>query len=127
MQKPVASANAADAGALAHSLLNLLDEERELLVAGHAEPLAALTAHKQRLLQDLSSALRGLPAGQRSGLAALLERARSLNDFNAHLLAPRLIAVRARTDALLRAADAAVYGADGATRQTVGARTTASA
>jgi flagellar biosynthesis/type III secretory pathway chaperone len=112
---------------LAHSLNRVLDDERDALVAGNVEPLATLAANKQALLQQLGPAFKALSAGQRRALAPLLQRAQNSNDFNAHLLAPRLLATRARTEALLHAGGQALYGADGAARQLATSRTSARA
>ncbi|HTT10227.1 MAG TPA: hypothetical protein VMG60_04990 [Burkholderiaceae bacterium] len=100
----------ADPRALLAEFVQSLREESAALVRGDAELVAALATRKNDLLQRLA------PLVNHDGTRlprALVEEARDLNDRNALLLAPRLIATRARLDALRRAAQPTVYGADG--------------
>ena len=101
-----------DLRALFAELVQSLHEESDALIKGDADRVAALAMRKNDLLQRLAPlATRGadIPGD-------LADQARTLNDRNALLLAPRLIATRARLDALRRAAQATVYGADGRAR-----------
>lgn len=100
-------------GALLAELVASLRQEGEALVSGDADRVAQLAERKSDLLQRLAP----LATSGAAGLSrALLDEARALNDRNAVLLAPRLLATRARVDALLQAGNPTVYGADGRTR-----------
>ena len=100
-----------DLRALFAELVQSLHEESDALINGDAERVAALAMRKNDLLQRLAPlATRGADIPR-----ALADRARALNDRNAMLLAPRLVAARARLDALRSAGSAMTYGADGRT------------
>lgn len=101
-----------DLRALFSDLVQALDAESDALIRGDGERVATLAARKNDLLQRLAPlATRGADIPH-----ALADRARALNDRNAMLLAPRLVATRARLDALRSAGNAMTYGADGRTR-----------
>jgi flagellar biosynthesis/type III secretory pathway chaperone len=89
-------------------LVQALREEGDALVAGDTDRLAAIADRKDELLQRLSAHAR---AGALPRELAL--EAKTLNDRNALLLAPRLAATRARLDFLRQASGAALYGAGG--------------
>jgi len=93
-------------------LVQTLGEESDALIRGAATEVAELAARKNDLLQRLA------PLATRGAVfpRALAEQARTLNDRNALLLAPRLVTTRARLDALRQAGDSLTYGADGRTR-----------
>jgi len=106
-----------DLRALFAELVQSLHEESDALIRGDADRVAALAVHKNDLLQRLAPlATRGADIPR-----DLADEARTLNDRNALLLAPRLVATRARLDALRQAGDPLTYGADGRT-QALGAR-----
>ena len=99
--------------ALFTDLVQSLHEETDALIRGDAARIAALAARKNDVLQRLAPlAQRGAHDFPRD----LVDQARQLNDRNALLLAPRLVATRARVDALRRAGGTMVYGADGRTQ-----------
>jgi flagellar biosynthesis/type III secretory pathway chaperone len=99
--------------ALFSDLVQSLHEETDALIRGDADRVAALAAHKHDVLQRIA------PLASRSGADLprdLVDQARTLNDRNALLLAPRLVTTRARLDALRQAGNPMVYGADGRTQ-----------
>ena len=99
--------------ALFADLVQSLREEGDALIRGDAESVAALAHRKNDLLQRLA------PLASRAAAdipGDLFDQARALNDRNALLLAPRLVATRARLDALRQAANPVTYGADGRTQ-----------
>ena len=101
-----------DLRALLQDLVQALHEESDAIIRGDAEQVGALAVRKNDLLQRLAPlATRGaaLPRD-------LADQAKALNDRNALLLAPRLIATRARLDALRSAGNPLTYGADGRTQ-----------
>ena len=107
----------ADLRTLFAELVQSLHDESDALIRGDADRVAALALRKNELLQRLT------PLIQRDAKdlpRALVDQARELNDRNALLLAPRLVATRARLDALCQAGNAPLYGADGRT-QSIGA------
>lgn len=102
-----------DPRALLADLVQSLHEESDALIRGDAEQLAALAVRKSELLQRLAPlATRGASDLPRK----MVEEAKTLNDRNALLLAPRVVTTRARLDALRQASDPMVYGADGRTQ-----------
>lgn len=99
--------------ALFSDLVQSLHEETDALIQGDADRVAALALRKTDVLQRIA------PLAARAGRDMprdLVAQARELNDRNALLLAPRLVATRARLDALVRAGNPMVYGADGRTQ-----------
>ena len=101
-----------DLRALFAELVEALGEESDALIRGDADQVAALAVRKNDLLQRLAPlATRGADIPH-----DLADQARALNDRNALLLAPRLIATRARLDALRQASNPVMYGADGRTQ-----------
>ena len=99
--------------ALFADLVQDLHQETDALIRGDADRIAALAARKSELLQRIA------PLAQQRAADLprdLVERARQLNDRNALLLAPRLVATRARLDALRQAGNPMIYGADGRTQ-----------
>lgn len=101
-----------DLRALLAELVQSLHDEGDALIRGDGERVAALADRKNDLLQRLAPlATRGADIPR-----ALAAQARALNDRNALLLAPRLVATRARLDALRHAGNTLTYGADGRTR-----------
>jgi flagellar biosynthesis/type III secretory pathway chaperone len=98
--------------ALLSDLVQTLHEEGAALISGDADRVAALANVKNDLLQRLAPFARGAVDFPRD----LADQARELNDRNALLLAPRLIATRARLDALRQAGNPMMYGADGRTQ-----------
>lgn len=102
-----------DLRGLLAGLVQHLHDETAALIDGDADRVAAIAQAKSTLLLKIA------PLAQRAGAASnsaprdLLEQARALNDRNALLLAPRLVATRARLDALRQAGNPLVYGADG--------------
>jgi flagellar biosynthesis/type III secretory pathway chaperone len=102
-----------DPRALLADLVQSLHEESDALIRGDAEQVAALAARKNDLLQRLAPlASRGATDLPRD----LVVEAKTHNDRNALLLAPRVVTTRARLDALRQASDPMVYGADGRTQ-----------
>lgn len=102
-----------DLRALLAGLVQHLHDETAALIDGDADRVEAIAQEKNTLLMQIA------PLAQRAGRDLprdLLEQARQLNDRNALLLAPRLIATRARLDALRQAGNPLVYGADGQTQ-----------
>jgi len=107
----------ADLRALLTELVQSLHDESDALIRGDADRVAALALRKTDLLQRLT------PLVQRDAKNLprdLVDQARALNDRNALLLAPRLVATRARLDALRQAGNPLLYGADGRS-QSIGA------
>jgi flagellar biosynthesis/type III secretory pathway chaperone len=103
----------ADLRTLFADLVQSLHEESDALIRGDADEVAALATRKQALLQRLAP----LATQDKASLPRdLVERARDLNDRNALLLAPRLVATRARLEALRQAGNPALYGSDGLTQ-----------
>ena len=96
--------------ALFTDLVQSLREEENALIRGDADQVAAIATRKNDLLQRLapltSRGAAGLPHD-------LVQQAKELNDRNALLLAPRLVATRARLEALRQAGNPMVYGSDG--------------
>jgi flagellar biosynthesis/type III secretory pathway chaperone len=102
-----------DLRALFADLLQSLQEESTALIRGDADEVAALSLRKNDVLQRLAPLVkRGATGFPRD----LVEKVRELNDRNALLLAPRLVATRARLDALRQASNPMLYGADGRTQ-----------
>jgi flagellar biosynthesis/type III secretory pathway chaperone len=101
-----------DLRALFAELVQSLHEESDALIRGDADQVAALAGHKNDLLQRLAPLAKGGADIPRD----LADQARELNDRNALLLAPRLVATRARLDALRHAGNPMTYGADGRTQ-----------
>ncbi len=102
-----------DLRVLLTGLVQHLHDETAALIDGDADRVAAIAQEKNALLLKIA------PLAQRAGKHAprdLLTQARELNDRNALLLAPRLVATRARLDALRQAGNPLVYGADGQTQ-----------
>jgi len=102
-----------DSRTLLAEFVQSLHEESDALVRGDVAQIAALASRKNDLLQRLAPFAR---RGDADLPQDLVRQAKQLNDRNAMLLAPRLVATRARLDALVRAGQATVYGADGMTR-----------
>jgi flagellar biosynthesis/type III secretory pathway chaperone len=103
----------ADLRALFAELVQHLHDETDALIRGDAGRVAALAAQKNDILQRIA------PLAQRAGSDLprdLVAEARQLNDRNALLLAPRLVAARARLDALRQSGSPTLYGADGRTQ-----------
>jgi len=101
-----------DLRALLTELVQSLHEETDALIRGDADQVAALASRKNDLLQHLAPLVtRGVEIPR-----DLADQARLLNDRNALLLAPRLVATRARLDALRQAGNPLTYGADGRTQ-----------
>ena len=98
-------------------LVQSLHEESDALVRGDADQVAALATRKSDLLHRLAPLLTRGAAGLSRDL---VQKAKELNDRNAMLLAPRMLAMRARLDALRQASNPLVYGADGHTQSFAG-------
>ena len=99
--------------ALFADLVQHLHEETDALIRGDADRVDALATRKNDILQQIA------PLARRNATAMprdLVEEARQINDRNALLLAPRLVATRARLDALRQAGNPTLYGADGRTQ-----------
>ncbi len=102
----------------------LLDEQKAL-VAGDAESVDRLRAQKAALLDDLNVRLlapRTMPADERATQRARVEELARLNALNGALVAQRFARTKARADALLGAAEAAIYGAGGTLQPAPGTR-----
>ncbi len=107
-----------------------LISEQKALVAGDADEVDRLRAHKAALLDDLNVRLlapRTTPPGERGAQRARVEALARLNALNGALVAQRFARTKARADALLGAAEAAIYGAGGTLQTTPGARAAAAA
>ena len=101
-----------DLRALLGELVQALHEESDALIRGDADQVGSIAARKNDLLQRLAPlATRGADFPR-----DLADQAKTLNDRNALLLAPRLINTRARLDALRQAGNPLTYGADGRTQ-----------
>lgn len=107
------SAVTSPAAALLDELVRTLHEESDALVAGDVDRLNAAAASKNDVLARLAPELKRIPETQRRQHDKVLRAARHLNERNARMLAQRLSMTRARTEALLSAAGAATYAADG--------------
>ena len=99
-----------------NSLLNDLEQclvgEQKALVAGAADDLDRLRAHKNVLLGELNTALISRQSSTRIERSLVEELAR-LNALNGALVAQQFARTKARADALLGAAEAALYSAGG--------------
>lgn len=95
----------------------LLADERAALMSNDGDALERAAHAKSQCLPELAAALAALPAGERHIVSARLnERVtelRRFNDLNGAILASRLAMNRGRLEALLCAANAGVYGAQG--------------
>lgn len=92
--------------ALTDLLLNALEQERNALVSGDLDLLQTASSAKVDALQKLATEL---PALDRNSLRT----AQRMNELNQALIQSRMSFNRARVDALLQAAGAATYGAQG--------------
>ena len=94
-----------------------LADERAALMSNDGDALERAALAKSRCLPELAAALAALPAGDRHTVSARLnERVtelRRFNELNGAILASRLALNRGRLEALLSAANAGVYGAQG--------------
>ncbi len=102
-----------DLRALFGELVQHLHDETEALMRGDADRVAALAACKSDVLQRIAPLAPRAAADLPHDLVA---EAREINDRNALLLAPRLVAARSRLDALRQAGNPMLYGADGRTQ-----------
>lgn len=103
-----------------------LVSEQKALVAGDAGALDALRANKSALLADLNATLLARQGAARIDRARVEELAR-LNALNGALVAQRFARTKARADALLGAAEAAMYSAGGTLQPTAPSRAPAAA
>lgn len=114
---------------LLRELVSSLHEESDALVAGDSERLGAVVRRKGSLLARLAPELRHVGHGDSPLDRAQLRQAQLMNDHNAELLAARLNATRARSEALrIAAGGPTIYGAGGTVavhERTVAARATA--
>lgn len=102
---------------IVEQLGGLLAAERSALLANDGDALERSAHAKSQCLPELAAALAALPAGERHAVSARLnERVtelRRFNELNSAILAARLAMNRGRLEALLSAANAGVYGAQG--------------
>jgi flagellar biosynthesis/type III secretory pathway chaperone len=111
---------------LLRQLEHCLQSEQKALVAGAADEVDRLRMEKSALLDALNTALIARAPAATTTRQRVEELAR-LNALNGALVAQRFARTKARTDALLGAAEAALYGAAGTLRPAAPARTAASA
>jgi flagellar biosynthesis/type III secretory pathway chaperone len=107
-----------------------LVSEQKALVAGAADDLDRLRVHKTSLLNELNARLLASPAvpsDERSAQRARVEELARLNALNGALVAQQFARTKARADALLGAAEAALYGAGGTLTTATGTRAAAAA
>ncbi|MCA3219412.1 MAG: hypothetical protein ING59_12800 [Burkholderiales bacterium] len=107
---------------LDHCLMN----EQRALVAGAADEVDRLRQEKAALLDQLHAALFARTAVAPATRQRVAELAR-MNALNGALVAQRFARIKARSDALLGAAEATLYEASGTARVSSHARTTATA
>ncbi|MFN3884241.1 MAG: flagella synthesis protein FlgN [Rhodocyclaceae bacterium] len=101
------------------AFIGLLRREREALIAGDIETLAALLPEKTALTERLN----GIPAEEARHLRELAAEARQLNETNGKLIAVHLRRNQQALNVLLAAADhVATYGRDGQQHRGVGSR-----
>jgi flagellar biosynthesis/type III secretory pathway chaperone len=111
---------------LLRQLEHCLTSEQKALVAGAADEVDRLRLEKSALLDELNAALIARTPALSTTRQRVEELAR-LNALNGALVAQQFARSKARADALLGAAEAALYGAAGTLRPAAQARTAASA
>lgn len=102
---------------IVEQLGELLAAERAALMRNDGDALERCAHARTQAFPELAAALAALPAAERRGVSARLnERVselRRFNELNGAILASRMAMNRGRLEALLSAANAGVYGAQG--------------
>jgi flagellar biosynthesis/type III secretory pathway chaperone len=111
---------------LLRQLEHCLHSEQKALVAGAVDEVDRLRLEKSALLEQLNTALIARAPAAAATRQRVDELAR-LNALNGALVAQQFARTKARADALLGAAEAALYGAAGTLRPAAAGRTAASA
>lgn len=106
----------------AQALAAMLSEEREVLLAGDAAALDALTDRKQAALAALESAVGGREMAPQGALRDALLQLQRANQENGALLGVRQSYARWALNELRGSTPAPVYGGQGQCPQTTAAR-----